>query len=221
MGDRKNGFIPAVKRAEKSKRTLDSKCAGQGLENARLKKPGGCQIRLRASPARLGSLGKIPKKIQRYQKSCREGHLNISTTLPVQIQNSADLERAAAAQLKSVEFSICTERVLETIHIHSNFTAGEMLQLFGNLPHFPLRFRSFSPHLRAKPHIATGFVLYSPERIHTSNTTLLIPKNNNLGGQPLGHQTTRRGWPTGSQALLAAAIGAHSEVSNPCSPALA
>ena len=75
-----------------------------------------------------------PKKIQRYQKSCREGHLNISTTLPVQIQNSADLERAAAAQLKSVYFSICTERVLETIHIHSNFTAGEMLQLFGNLP---------------------------------------------------------------------------------------
>ena len=60
-------------------------------------------------------------------------------------------------------------------------------------------FVAFPLHNATKPHIATGFVLYSPERIHTSNTTLLIPKNNknNLGGQPLGHQTTRRGWRRG------------------------
>ena len=57
--------------------------------------------------------------------------LSISSTQTVQIQNSTDLERGAAPQLKSVEFLICTVGVDEILYIHTSFRAKKVLLLLG------------------------------------------------------------------------------------------
>ena len=72
-------------------------------------------------------VGDAPIKVQRYRKMLVEGHLNISATGLVQTKNSADLERAAATELKSAEFFVCTRRVSEMLDVHTNFTAGQIL----------------------------------------------------------------------------------------------
>ena len=59
-----------------------------------------------------------------------EGHFNISTTKRVSLENSTDLGRGAAPELKSVEFLSETLLVVEQIDIHTNFTARQMLYLY-------------------------------------------------------------------------------------------
>ena len=44
-------------------------------------------------------------KVQQDRKKLAEGHFNISATKRVSLKNPTDLERVAATELKSVEFS--------------------------------------------------------------------------------------------------------------------
>ena len=59
------------------------------------------------------ALGDAPIKVQQDRKKLAEGHFNISTTKRVSLENSTDLERVAATELKSVEFSSETLLVVE------------------------------------------------------------------------------------------------------------
>ena len=58
-------------------------------------------------------LGDAPIKVQHDLKKLAEGHFNISITKRVSLKNSTDLERVAATELKSVEFSSETLLVVE------------------------------------------------------------------------------------------------------------
>ena len=71
-----------------------------------------------------------------------EGHFNISITKRVSLENSTDLGRGAAPELKSVEFLSETLLVVEQIDIHTNFTARQMLYLY----------RSITPARRTAAH---------------------------------------------------------------------
>ena len=62
-----------------------------------------------------------------------EGHFNISITKRVSLENSTDLGRGAAPELKSVEFLSETLLVVEQIDIHTNFTARQMLYLYRSI----------------------------------------------------------------------------------------
>ena len=63
-----------------------------------------------------------------------EGHfVNISITKRVSLENSTDLGRGAAPELKSVEFLSETLLVVEQIDIHTNFTARQMLYLYRSI----------------------------------------------------------------------------------------
>ena len=64
-----------------------------------------------------------PIKVQQDRKKLMEGHFNISITKRVSLENSTDLGRGAAPELKSVEFLSETLLVVEQIDIHTNFTA--------------------------------------------------------------------------------------------------
>ena len=64
-----------------------------------------------------------------------EGHFNISITKRVSLENSTDLGRGAAPELKSVEFLSETLLVVEQIDIHTNFTARQMLYLYRSITH--------------------------------------------------------------------------------------
>ena len=79
-------------------------------------------------------MGDAPIEVQRYRKKLAEGHLEISATLEVEIQNSTDLERGAAPELKSVEFVFYAKRVGEIFDVHADFTAGQMLHLYRSIP---------------------------------------------------------------------------------------
>ena len=57
--------------------------------------------------------GDAPIKVQQDRKKLAEGHFNISITKRVSLKNSTDLERVAATELKSVEFSSGTHLVLD------------------------------------------------------------------------------------------------------------
>ena len=57
--------------------------------------------------------GDAPIKVQQDRKKLAEGHFNISITKRVSLKNSTDLERVAATELKSVEFSSETLLVVE------------------------------------------------------------------------------------------------------------
>ena len=48
--------------------------------------------------------GDAPIKVQQDRKKLMEGHFNISITKRVSLENSTDLGRGAAPELKSVEF---------------------------------------------------------------------------------------------------------------------
>ena len=67
--------------------------------------------------------GDAPIKVQQDRKKLMEGHFNISITKRVSLENSTDLGRGAAPELKSVEFLSETLLVVEQIDIHTNFTA--------------------------------------------------------------------------------------------------
>ena len=67
-----------------------------------------------------------------------EGHFNISITKRVSLENSTDLGRGAAPELKSVEFLSETLLVVEQIDIHTNFTARQMLYLYRSITRKPL-----------------------------------------------------------------------------------
>lgn len=71
--------------------------------------------------------GDAPIKVQQDRKKLMEGHFNISITKRVSLENSTDLGRGAAPELKSVEFLSETLLVVEQIDIHTNFTVvGDM-----------------------------------------------------------------------------------------------
>ena len=59
------------------------------------------------------TLGDAPIKVQQDRKKLAEGHFNISTTKRVSLENSTDLGRGAAPELKSVEFLSETLFVVE------------------------------------------------------------------------------------------------------------
>ena len=71
-----------------------------------------------------------------------EGHFNISITKRVSLENSTDLGRGAAPELKSVEILSETLLVVEQIDIHTNFTARQMLY----------HYRSITPPLSPSHH---------------------------------------------------------------------
>ena len=60
-------------------------------------------------------LGDAPIKVQQDRKKLAEGHFNISTTKRVSLENSTDLGRGAAPELKSVEFSVARMAISEKI----------------------------------------------------------------------------------------------------------
>ena len=78
--------------------------------------------------------GDAPIKVQQDRKKLAEGHFNISTTKRVSLENSTDLGRGAAPELKSVECLSETLFVVEKIDIHTDFTAGQMLSFIGASP---------------------------------------------------------------------------------------
>ena len=71
--------------------------------------------------------------MQQDRKKLMEGHFNISITKRVSLENSTDLGRGAAPELKSVEFLSETLLVVEQIDIHTNFTARQMLYLYRSI----------------------------------------------------------------------------------------
>ena len=73
-----------------------------------------------------------------------EGHFNISITKRVSLENSTDLGRGAAPELKSVEFLSETLLVVEQIDIHTHFTARQMLYLYRSASPGSTRFSSSS-----------------------------------------------------------------------------
>ena len=75
-------------------------------------------------------LGDAPIKVQQDRKKSMEGHFNISIAKRVSLENSTDLGRGAAPELKSVELLSETLLVVEQIDIHTNFTARQMLYLY-------------------------------------------------------------------------------------------
>ena len=79
--------------------------------------------------------GDAPIKVQQDRKKLMEGHFNISITKRVSLENSTDLGRGAAPELKSVEFLSETLLVVEQIDIHTNFTARQMLYLYRSITH--------------------------------------------------------------------------------------
>ena len=62
--------------------------------------------------------GDAPIKVQPDRKKLAEGHFSISITTRVSLENSTDLGRGAAPELKSVEFLSETLLVVEQIDIH-------------------------------------------------------------------------------------------------------
>ena len=80
-------------------------------------------------------MGDAPIKVQQDRKKLMEGHFNISITKRVSLENSTDLGRGAAPELKSVEFLSETLLVVEQIDIHTNFTARQMLYLYRSITH--------------------------------------------------------------------------------------
>ena len=84
-------------------------------------------------------MGDAPIKVQQDRKKLMEGHFNISITKRVSLENSTDLGRGAAPELKSVEFLSETLLVVEQIDIHTNFTARQMLYLYRSITLLYLR----------------------------------------------------------------------------------
>ena len=78
-------------------------------------------------------LGDAPIKVQQNRKKLMEGHFNISITKRVSLENSTDLGRGAAPELKSVEFLSETLLVVEQTDLHTNFTARQMLYLYRSI----------------------------------------------------------------------------------------
>ena len=67
-----------------------------------------------SNTSKLSTLeGDAPIKVQQDRKKLAEGHFNISTTKRVSLENSTDLGRGAAPELKSVEFLSETLFVVE------------------------------------------------------------------------------------------------------------
>ena len=72
--------------------------------------------------------------MQQDRKKLIAGH-NITINKRVSLENSTDLGRGAAPELKSVEFLSETLLVVEQIDIHTNFTARQMLYLYRSITH--------------------------------------------------------------------------------------
>ena len=88
--------------------------------------------------------GDAPIKVQQDRKKLMEGHFNISITKRVSLENSTDLGRGAAPELKSVEFLSETLLVVEQIDIHTNFTARQMLYLYRSITQVGREVNTFS-----------------------------------------------------------------------------